>query len=126
MLSTPVVAIIRDGDEVVGVEVQKNGQKQNIKAKKGVVLATGGYEFDRDLSRTTQWAMESVLSVIRATPVTASVCLQSMGAKLWHMNAYSAFLGVRYPGYKTSVSISPKGAGYIWVDQDGKRFSSES
>ncbi len=74
MLSTPVVAIIRDGDEVVGVEVQKNGQKQNIKAKKGVVLATGGYESSiRNLSRTTQWAMESVLSVIRATPVTASV-----------------------------------------------------
>lgn len=37
---------------------------------------------------------------------------QSMGAKLWHMNAYSAGLDVRYPGYATNVAASLKGAGY--------------
>ncbi|WP_277030394.1 FAD-dependent oxidoreductase [Turicimonas muris] len=125
MLSTPVVAIIRDGDEVVGVEVQKNGQKQNIKAKKGVVLATGGYEFDPESLQN--YTMGYGIGAIGNPGNTGDGLrlAQSMGAKLWHMNAYSAFLGVRYPGYKTSVSISPKGAGYIWVDQDGKRFSSE-
>ena len=50
---------------------------------------------------------------------------QSMGAKLWHMNAYSAGLDVRYPGYSTNVGASIKGAGYIWVDQDGRRFANE-
>ena len=50
---------------------------------------------------------------------------QSMGAKLWHMNAYSAGLDVRYPGYATNVAASLKGAGYIWVDQDGRRFANE-
>ena len=125
MLSTPVVAIIRDGDEVVGVEVQKNGQKQNIKAKKGVVLATGGYEFDPESLQN--YTMGYGIGAIGNPGNTGDGLrlAQSMGAKLWHMNAYSAFLGVRYPGYKTSVSISPKGAGYIWVDQDGKRFVNE-
>lgn len=50
---------------------------------------------------------------------------QSMGAKLWHMNAYSAGLDVQYPGYSTNVAASLKGAGYIWVDQEGRRFANE-
>lgn len=50
---------------------------------------------------------------------------QSMGAQLWHMNAYSAGLDVQYPGYSTNVAASLKGAGYIWVDQEGRRFANE-
>ena len=50
---------------------------------------------------------------------------QSVGAKLWHMNAHSAFLGVRYPSYKTSVAASPKSAGDIWVDQEQRQRVSD-
>lgn len=125
MLNTPVVSILRNGDEVVGV-VAKSGDKNiNIKAKKAVILAAGGYEFDPESLQN--FTMGYGVGAIGNPGNTGDGLrlAQSMGAKLWHMNAYSAFLGVRYPGYKTSVSISPKGPGYIWVDQDGKRFSSE-
>lgn len=125
LLNCPVVEIIRNGDEVVGVGAVQNGQKINIKAKKAVVLAAGGYEFDPESLQN--FTMGYGIGAIGNPGNTGDGLrlAQSMGAKLWHMNAYSAFLGVRYPGFKTSVSISPKGPGYIWVDQDGKRFSSE-
>lgn len=124
-LSSPVVRILRNGDEVVGVVVQKKGKTLNLKANKGVVLTTGGYEFDPESLQN--FTMGYGVGAIGNPGNTGDGLrlAQSMGAKLWHMNAYSAFLGVRYPGYKTSVAISPKGPGYIWVDQDGKRFSSE-
>ena len=37
------VRLIREGDRVVGVEVESDGKKIQLRARKGVVLATGGY-----------------------------------------------------------------------------------
>ena len=48
---TTVKTIIRSGDEVVGVTGQKNGKPFNIRARKSVVLATGGFEYNEDLKR---------------------------------------------------------------------------
>lgn len=123
--SAPVVEFLMNGDEVVGAIANINGKPTNVKAKQAVVLAAGGYEFDPE--SLGNFTMGKDIGAIGNPGNTGDGLrlAQSVGAKLWHMNAYSAFLGVKYPGYKTSVAISPKGPGYIWVDQDGKRFSSE-
>ena len=125
LLSTRIVELIRRGEEVVGAVAEQNGRQFNIRAKQAVILATGGFENDPE--SLTNFTMGRDIGFIGNPGNTGDGLrlAQSMGAKLWHMNAYSAFLGVRYPGYKTSVSASPKGAGWIWVDQDGKRFSNE-
>ena len=33
---------------VVGVQVRKDGKDVNVKANRGVILTTGGYEYDRE------------------------------------------------------------------------------
>src|SRR4051812_15431685 len=46
---SPAKRLLRgDQGEVVGVAIQRGGATQNIRALKGVVLATGGFEFDED------------------------------------------------------------------------------
>ena len=41
--------IVNDQNEVIGIETIKNGQQITIKANKGVILASGGFEKDQAL-----------------------------------------------------------------------------
>ena len=45
-LSSPVKKLIVEGDRVAGVTIVKDGAQVDIKAKRGVVLACGGFPFD--------------------------------------------------------------------------------
>ena len=45
-LSSPVKKLILDGDRVAGVTVIQNGSAVDIRVKRGVVLACGGFPFD--------------------------------------------------------------------------------
>lgn len=48
-LSTPATALIMDGDRVVGVQCE--GEVTNVRAKEGVILATGGMTYNEELLR---------------------------------------------------------------------------
>lgn len=116
MLNTRVTEMVLKGGQIVGVVAKQGIKKIFVCVRRGVVLTAGSYEFDpKSLQNFT---MGNGIGAIGNPGNTGDGLrlAQSVGAKLWLMNAYSAFLGVRYPGYKTSVTASPKGAGYIWVD----------
>jgi succinate dehydrogenase/fumarate reductase flavoprotein subunit len=51
MLSTSAEELIIDDDRVVGVRVSQGGKELLIGAKRGVVLASGGFEWNADLCR---------------------------------------------------------------------------
>jgi succinate dehydrogenase/fumarate reductase flavoprotein subunit len=46
LVATPVVGLVRDGDRVVGVCVAGDGEARDIRARRGVVLACGGFPHD--------------------------------------------------------------------------------
>ena len=50
----PVVGLITDDSlgGVIGVTVEHNGTRRDIKAARGVVLATGGFEWDAELLKS--------------------------------------------------------------------------
>lgn len=48
-LSLPLKRLVKDGDRVVGVVVSSLGKESTIKANRGVVLASGGFEKNRAL-----------------------------------------------------------------------------
>lgn len=50
---------------------------------------------------------------------------QSMGARLWHMTAYSCPLGTELPGCKAALQVAMMAPSFIWVDKNGKRFADE-
>jgi 3-oxosteroid 1-dehydrogenase len=43
-LDTPLVELCRDGDRVTGVLVRHGGEEEELRARRGVVLASGGFE----------------------------------------------------------------------------------
>ena len=117
--------LIRENDEVLGVWVEVNGKKQAVKARRGVVLATGGFEWDDVLLQNhTMGQMFHRLGAPGNTGDGIRMA-QAAGADLWHMNALSCPLGLVVPGLKTSLQINMLAASYFYVDQDGKRFTSE-
>ncbi len=50
-LNTRALALVRAGDAVIGVRAERDGGNVFIKARKGVVLATGGFEWNAELVR---------------------------------------------------------------------------
>lgn len=50
MLETGARALIQDDGRVIGVEAERAGKPVRIRARKGVVLASGGFEWNKDLN----------------------------------------------------------------------------
>lgn len=125
LFSTPAKQLIRRGDEVIGAVALHNGKEIRIRASKGVVLATGGYEYDKEtLQNYAQGTDIGGLGNPGNTGDGLRMAM-TMGSKLWHMTSYSCPLGMRVPGLTSLVAFGPIGGSWIVVNQDGKRFVNE-
>lgn len=125
MLETPALELIRRNGEVVGVMAMHAGKKINIRANRAVVVTTGGYEFDPESLRT--YALGTNIQGLGSPGNTGDGLrmTQTMGARLWHMTAYSCPVGMKVPGLRAAVQLNILAPSHIWVDQDGKRFVNE-
>jgi len=47
--NTPLVGLMVEDGRVVGVEVEHNGQRQQVRARRGVILGSGGFEHNQEL-----------------------------------------------------------------------------
>ena len=61
-LETPLVDLVTENDRVTGVVVEHRGERRTITARRGVVLACGGFEHNEEMRRkyqrepiTTEW-----------------------------------------------------------------------
>lgn len=113
--------------EILGVRALSNySEVLNIQAKRGVVLCTGGFEYNDSMK----------LNYLKAYPYhflgwpyntgDGIKMAQGVGADLWHMNATSAFMRQYYPSLSPcSLYVGATGYGYIWVNKYGQRFYNE-
>lgn len=76
-----------------------------------------------------RYAVEEVrkIEVMYETPALEIIRRNGevVGARLWHMTAYSCPVGMKVPGLKSAVQLNILAPSHIWVDQDGKRFVNE-
>jgi hypothetical protein len=91
-----------------------------------VVLATGGFAANREMAR-------NYLRLPNATPWGSPACTgdgikmaQRVGADLAHPYNYMASPGIAMPPYRTGQDAMPRGARFINVGVDGRRFVDES
>lgn len=117
--------LIVENGEVLGVWVEVNGKKEAVKAKRGVVLATGGFEFDDVLLQNHTMGTKFHRLGHPGNTGDGIRMAQAVGADLWHMNALSCPLGLEVPGLETALQINMLSASWFYVDQDGKRFCCE-
>jgi succinate dehydrogenase/fumarate reductase flavoprotein subunit len=123
--ATPAAELVQDSEtrEILGVYAESEGKRIAIKARKGVVLATGGFEFEEEMKA----------NYLRPYPIKFSgwpyntgdgiKMAQRAGADLWHMNTIVGYMNIWVPESPTAWLLRFHYG--IWVNKRGKRFTNE-
>ncbi|MEM9681708.1 MAG: FAD-dependent oxidoreductase [Pseudomonadota bacterium] len=139
-VGTSAVRLIAGGDnEVRGLWIEDGNGRKAVKAKRGVVLACGGFEANYDMQRQ-YWQVYPVISAaFRGNTGDGIRMAVDVGADLWHMWHYHGSYGFRHPDpdYPFSIRVKrlPDWAptvqepsvemAWILVDKSGRRFTNE-
>jgi len=129
-LNTRLTRLIGDGAAVLGVEVLRQGKTERIRARKGVVLASGGFEKNQLLREqylpaptNTEWSAGNPLN-----EGDALECGLALGAQTRLMNDAWWTTTLVVPDEPTPrLAIMERSfPGSCVVNRDGKRFANES
>ncbi|MGA2665950.1 MAG: FAD-dependent oxidoreductase [Nitrososphaerales archaeon] len=132
MYSTPAVGLIQSPTtgEILGVMANPAGSDTiAVKANKGVVLCSGGYEYNDQMVRDYIGVPNQLFFGSPYNTGDGVAMAQAVGANLWHMDVAAAPSGyaIKTPQYKANIPINiPSKGGYIMVGADSKRFSNET
>ena len=129
MYEAPAKTLIQmPSKEIAGIRGEAGGKPYYVKARRGVILCCGGFEFDFEMQKQflPGWPIYG-----QGSPGNTGDGIrmaQQAGAALWHMNNPLAGLGgMVVPEFAPVViPIGIPGSGYIRVDKFGKRFMSEN
>jgi 3-oxosteroid 1-dehydrogenase len=133
-LAAPARALVAEDGRVTGVRAELEGKPFTVRARRGVLLATGGYDWRPEVAR---W--------FEQLPEWSSMCPPSiegdgltLGAELGAQLAgvppsnLGLFFGYRVPGEEHDGRPLTRGSwegGFphaIWVNRAGRRFGDES
>jgi succinate dehydrogenase/fumarate reductase flavoprotein subunit len=131
-LGSSVRRPIVEAGEVTGIVVERAGRTEEVRARGGVILACGGFEFDRQL---LQDYMESPVVYPMGHPGNTGDGIrlaQQAGAALWHMWHFHGSYGFKRPEMPVAIRNHLGGSrraerklAWILVDQNGRRFTNE-
>ena len=132
LYSIPVHSLVTGSDgEVLGVVAENNGKVINIKARRGVILACGGFENDEAM-KLQYFEAQPVYPVYLGNTGDGIKMAQKVGAALWHMWHFHGGYGFKYPEFPFAIRHVWAGPRkddrkMIWiaVDRKGKRFMNE-
>jgi len=125
------VRLVTDGDRVTGAVLEQNGREVTVTARRGVVLAAGG--FDHDMAMRRKFQSERLLDHeslgAESNTGDAIKAAQEVGAGLDLMDQAWWFPAVAptRPGKPPMVMLAERSLpGSFIVDQTGRRFTNES
>jgi 3-oxosteroid 1-dehydrogenase len=127
---TTLLRLAGDGERVTGAVVDHDGRQVTITARRGVVLATGGFDHSMDM----RWKFQSEslganLSLGAETNTGDGIRAgQELGADIGLMDQAWWFPAVApLPGKAPAVMLAERSLpGCLIVDQNGRRFANES
>lgn len=129
-LNTPLVSVVEENGKVTGVEVRRHGKLMRIGARRGVVLAAGGFERSRDLrQRYLPGDSDPTVSGSQGNNTgDAILAAEKIGAGLRNMQSSWAAPVFRVPGEDRArlSTIERALPGCIMVNQAGKRYLNEA
>ncbi len=127
MTSTPAKELItnRKG-EVVGVVADKGGKKLLVKAKRAVILTSGGFEYNEAMKEAFLPCKPFYASGSPSNTGDGIVMAQKVGAALWHMTAVAGYFAFKTPEFQAAFMLRYCSPGFIHVNRQGKRFCDET
>jgi len=112
---------------VIGVQALMNqSQIVNIAANRGVLLSTGGFEFDQRMKVNYLKCSPYHLGGWQYNTGDGIKMTMKAGGGLWHMNTTSGRYSPWIPTYNTAWAQHHATNAYIWTDRYGHRFCNES
>lgn len=126
---TPMTALVTDDDgRVIGVEAQRDGRPLRIRARRGVMLAAGGFDHNLEMRRRLQPGIEEDWSLGSATNTGDAILLgQQLGAAVdlmedaWWMPTMPAV-----DGTLVGLVAERQYPGQFIVNGAGQRFVNEA
>lgn len=129
-LETGMDSLIEEGGRVVGVVVSRQGRKLRYRARRGVMLACGGFESNQQmreqyLPHPTSAAWSAAPPINHGDGIRAG---QSLGAALKHMNLVWGSPTVKKPGVPQQITLFVERGmpGCVAINQEGRRFVNEA
>jgi succinate dehydrogenase/fumarate reductase flavoprotein subunit len=129
LFDTPGKELIQDPatKEIIGIRAETDGREKAIRARKSVILSTGGIEFNEKMKnkflkcypvKFYGWGYNTGDGVTMA---------QKVGADLWNMSNMCGNSCMWFPDDPTNVGHSAmvSTGNYIWVNKFGDRFINE-
>jgi 3-oxosteroid 1-dehydrogenase len=130
---TPVRELVSDADgKVIGVRAEREGREFLVKAQHGVLIATGGYDWNQELVEDNERKPEFFSSVFPGVEGDNLLLGAQVGARVSSINGAAILLGYRIPGrehYGKPLYWNGFDTGLphsIVVNRQGKRFADES
>lgn len=132
---TPLIELTKSGGRVTGVVVERNGRRQEIKARKGVVLATGGFPWSAGLRNEIMAEAPAGFSAASPDNTGDGIAVaMASGAKMDRENTEGAFwspvsVATRSDGSTARfphLMADRAKPGLIAVNKFGKRFYNEA
>lgn len=131
---TALVELVQDADAraVRGAIVEQDGRRVAIRARRGVVVATGGFANDRVMQRDAVGLPDARPLGTPAATGDGVRILEHAGAKLWHIRNPCQSSGIwpafAYPGHDTAFLRTPLWRAFSWIDVGGdhRRFCNET
>jgi len=130
LFDTPGTDLIQDPDtkEILGVVASSKGKNMNIKARRAVVLCSGGFGFNEEMKNNYLRPFPVKFVGWKYNTGDGVKMAQAVGADLWHMNTLcSAGQTIVSPSSDIGwMYARARGDSFIWVNRYGARFASES
>jgi succinate dehydrogenase/fumarate reductase flavoprotein subunit len=139
-MQTEALRLIADGSEVMGVTLRNGGGVSRVRAKKGVVLACGGFEGNSAMQEQF-WEGKPILPcAARNNSGDGIKMAQDLGAAIWHMWHFHGAYGFKHvdpdypyairvkrlpdwvPGNERTANVK---MAWILLDRSGNRFMNE-
>jgi 3-oxosteroid 1-dehydrogenase len=129
-LNTGLESLIEENGRVTGIVVKQNGKTLRYKARRGVVLACGGFESNQQM-RDQYLAKPTKVEWTAAPPINHGDGIragQAIGASLKGMDLVWGSPTVRKPGAAQQITLFVERGmpGCVAVNKKGKRFVNEA
>ncbi|WP_270297080.1 FAD-binding protein [Eggerthella sinensis] len=105
--------------EIVGCTVTIGSEEKTVKARKGTILCTGGFEFNEDMKRKYLKCYPFKFEGWKYNTGDGIRMTEEVGGKLWHMGLAGAMYGMwtRDPENDFLVLMMPSDQTFIYTDR---------